>query len=372
MLKPNLGDRLELQIDSLSFPSGFGVGRSQQFVFFVPFSCPQDLLSVEVTKVKKNYAEAKILEILTPSPQRSEPPCPYYFNCGGCSLQHMQYDAQVFEKKKVLTSTLSKFLHRKIILNSFNPSEEPLRYRTRLQVYIKNQQVGFFQNRSKNHVPIKDCLLAKEKLTQAFPQLEDKRYNNKKIDLFIDEKEKVNFILNDHNLNTAHFQQANQSLNHRLKETIVNKIEHFTSEIETIYDLYCGSGNYSIELAKKFPNISVIGVDISKRLISKAQTQTKDLKNIQFIAKNISDFLTKENLKQNSMIVVNPPRTGLEKIVSLSLKKSSLKKLLYVSCNPSTLARDLIDLEDFSLTEIHGFDMFPQTMHMETVSFLCR
>lgn len=350
---------IEVTVEKMSL-GGNGIARHQGLVLFIPFSAPGDVLKVEIINQKKNFAEAKIIEILNPSEQRRVAPCPVYGKCGGCNWQHIDYKYQLQQKQKIVEEQLLKFLGTLPRVLPIISSPNEWNYRNRIQIKQKNGKIGFFAKGSHDLVEINNCLIAEDEINQklnsgALPDLE-------------------RIELASENDSLEGFSQVNSLQNVNL---IQNVLEWAGSEKYTeIYDLYCGGGNFTFPLMGRFPLSKIMAVELSPESVKKAQKiiEAKNIssKKVQFILSDVGFFLKRIVFSEDSLVLLDPPRAGCDPLVIQNLAHQNFKKLLYISCNPSTLGRDLQALQKQSnskiiINKVQPFDMFPQTDHIEVL-----
>ena len=407
-----------MTIDRLAI-GGRGVGRQEGLVIFVPDSAPGEQVLVEITLAKKSFAEARIVEILQPSPSRIVPLCPVAGICGGCSWQHIAYDEQLRQKHSLVSEALHKFLKQTVNfnVNPVIPSSREFRYRNRVQLHFApatasglktapEMRLGFHRRASHDIVAIDDCPITEEILTREFANLRKRLHGQSagRIELYISRENKA--VCREpvpHTNQPAHesmhlqylksgrkqqseltespFSQVNTEQNLKLIAYVISILE--TSELGSdfaLFDLYCGNGNFTHPIAERFPDAQVTGVEWNAESVSQAQDYARTQmpnSQLRFQQGDVSKFLLNNPLgdqKTNLVVLLDPPRIGCDPHVlhSLAAKKPSL--IIYVSCHPVTLARDLslLNLSEYDIQQIQPFDMFPQTDHVETVVTLRR
>lgn len=354
------GDLIELKVESVTFGEGRGVGRLDGLVFFVEGAVPGDYIKAFVTKVKKNYGEATINNIITPSADRIEAPCPIFHSCGGCSLQMMTYQRQLREKQKILERAFTKQGPR---FEGIEPSPLEYRYRNRIQVQQKGKKLFYFKPKSHDLTEVKDCLIADRKIVDSFSKAKSEN-KNRRIEIALSPSGKILFREGKAHHEESLFSQVNTAMNEVLKSYVLEEARRELSGEGLIWDLYCGEGNFSFLFAESFPDHRVIGVELSKKSIERAKKKNK-FKNLNFKASDVARAI--ENFKEEpELILLDPPRKGLSKDVVKKIVTKNAKTVFYISCNPSTASRDLSFLEErYNLVQVKGFDMFPQTAHIE-------
>lgn len=348
-------------------------------VVFVPDTAPGDLVKIEIIEKAKNYSIGRVVERLEDSPERTDPPCPVFRLCGGCDWQHISYAEQLRQKQKILESSfrgLSK-THGSLPIKPFRPSPVSYRYRNRIQLHRRGSVIGYFRRGTHDLVPIEDCLLAESEIAEALPALLANPQPDwgKKFEIARTESGPVKVLTSQTDPEAIGFSQVNSAQNRMLIESVIG---HSQVPVAHILDLYCGHGNFTFPLARRFPEATVTGVELSKFNIQVATEKkaSQGLSNVNFIASDVSKYLTaQKSLPPQSMIVLDPPRTGVPRDDIRRIVALKPDILLYVSCQPMTLTRDLQLLladNELKLEWIEGFDMFPQTAHLEILTVVRR
>ncbi len=362
---------LEVYVDRLSV-GGRGVARHDGAVIFIERAAPRERVQIRINFVKKNYAEAEILEILEPSDARIKPPCPHWSECGGCSWQHLSYGEQLKQKSLLVQESLQKFSgFTDFKVEACLPSPDEFRYRNRIQVHVFKGQLGFFKKNTHQIVPIQDCLITEENITQKFAAL---RKNSLKQTGDRPERMELKAETDSKTDSDMGFSQVNSAQNEKLLSLVCDLAKSLTAKKtpQQIFDLYCGNGNLSFPLAKAFPKSKMIGVELSPKNISEARDHLKKARHegqIEFHQNKVEDFLAKTTYDlSNALVVLDPPRTGCDPLTMQILGEKKPKSIIYVSCHPATLARDLKFLSaGYQISMIQPLDMFPQTDHVECV-----
>lgn len=373
-----LHEKIHGIIDKLAL-GGKGILRKDGFVLFVPFTLPQEEVEVEVTSLKKNYGEAKLLQVLKPSPERVEPHCPYFGVCGGCQLQHMSYPAQLEHKRQIIQESFAKIGKMEIPPVEIVAAPKQYGYRERITLHIQGLEVGYRGCDPSQFVPISMCPIFLDEPSSLFDKI--------KSHLTPDSEGRVevlktpnDFLLHFHFKNRPEDVIEKEILGLKIQYTSGMFIQNYFEQSVKLYqeivskvttspclDLYSGIGITSLLLAKR--GIETTGVEYNKGAVKAARNnQTlNQLKTATFIA---SDVLTalKGKLKDKKFesMVVNPPREGLTKEIISHL---GAPQLIYISCDPATLARDSQEIlkRGYRLKSVKAFDMFPQTAHVETL-----
>lgn len=446
----SVGDKLDLNIIDLT-NQGLGVGKVEGFTIFVEGGLPGDELIAEIKKTKKNFAEAKAVEIKNPSSKRQISECKYYKTCGGCQLHELDYRAQLDIKTNMVKDAIERI--GKLEDVKINPTigmETPFRYRNKGMFKVGEKEgnisIGYFKNKSHEVVDIEECIIQDEVVDKVLKIVKEymEKYNvqayNKKTNkgtirdivtrrtkdgstmvIIVTTNEKLPYkdelikslktvkevvsIYQNINKKRTPVVLGNKNIKLYGEDKIVDYIDKFKFYIspnsffqvnpiqtevlykkaleyldlsgeETVFDLYCGIGTISLFISQKAK--SVYGVEIVSDAIKDAKENAKlnNAKNIEFIegkSEEIAPKLLKEGIKADK-IVVDPPRKGCDEKLLETIVKIKPETVVYVSCNPSTLARDLkyLDENGYKVMEVQPVDMFPWTVHVECVTLLTR
>ncbi len=390
--KPPLlcGNIIPLFIDSLA-TGGSGVGRYEGFVVFTPFTCPGDEALVRIVLVKKSFAEAELVNLQKPSPERIQPPCSVFGQCGGCTWQHVSYSEQLKQKKLILESTFRKKpLLNEVAIRDVIPSPQEFEYRNRIQLKIDhNGRYGFYRRKSHDIIEIKNCPISDPLL---FKDLEKKissmhlvpsplsssdQASHREIEVYSSQKEQVKYktIQSQSDSLEEGFSQVNQPINQILIQDVLKTLKKIPSSKKTIYDLYCGHGNFTFPIKNVLNPQKTLGIELNPTSIGIAtdRVQKESLSHIHFINQDVKRFL-KHCTSLEGPVLLDPPRVGCDKEILSSLRKLNPPVILYISCNPQTLARDLEILMGnkplYRVQTLQPYDMFPQTDHVETLALL--
>lgn len=360
----------EITIESLSYFGGRGVGRHEGVVVFVPGVAPGDRVKVKITARKPRFLEGEVVEILAKGPSRRTPPCPVADRCGGCSWQHVEYSAQIEQKEKILRDALRKIAKmQNVKWLPFITAPSEFFYRNRIQLQIQGTNFGFFSKRSRDLVKIEKCWIAEEKINSRMRGLDlQDLENTSRVELAVQTNGEVALMPDRRDPEAALFSQVNTEQNKNMIAAL-NKLVDFTPD--WIMDLYCGAGNLTLPLAEKFSGIPLTAVELSQASIAKAKALHKQ---IDWRAGDVARVLEKMEARPGrGLIVLDPPRLGCDKKVIEQVVRHSPSQIVYVSCNPTTFARDVERLSEngkFSLESVQGLDMFPQTEHVELIGSL--
>ena len=371
----NVGDRLEVEIADMAF-GGDGVGKVDGFVVFVPFVIVGELALVEITERKSDFARARLLQIITPSPDRVDPKCQYFGECGGCQYQHIDYEAQgriKLEQVRNIFARVGGFAPE--VVGKLIPCPAPYGYRNRIMIrrqWDKFQQkaiYGFLRAESRLVVDLERCEIAEEALNEQLQQVrEDPPPRNM-------QKVVLRMMPDDWEMHRDSFFQNNFSLLPKLVETVRSRLADASTKY--LVDAYCGIGFFSLSMADLVEGF--VGIDIDKQCILPARKNlaAREIENGEFIqgkTEEQMDTLLERFPAEDTTLILDPPRKGVHKEGLEMLAKANPHQVIYVSCHPATLARDLKWLceQGYELKSVTALDMFPQTQHVECVADLRR
>jgi 23S rRNA (uracil1939-C5)-methyltransferase len=427
-LKVRMGE-LRVNIESMAF-KGFGVARVHGKVIFIPYCVTGDEIWVEIVEEKKNYSMGKLKKIIKPSPWRVDPKCPYFGRCGGCQWQHIDASIQGELKKEILKEVLKRLGGLKEMpCIGLVPSPQPYGYRVRVQLKAKGESIGYYQERSHRLVDINHCPIAHPLINQILPSL-------RAVPLFFARMDEIEMNVSPEEgkgvliIHTPSFQQGMENFMNEflqdhpvLKGIAVKKKEGFTffgepplyftvplnrsgekryltfrtspesffqvnleqnqrlirtviefgdvKKDEKVLDLYAGVGNFTLPLATKAKE--VLGIEGNSMAVEDAQFNAEEngIKQCRFILGRVEEVLKHWRSERYDLIVLDPPRTGC-KAVADQMVGLKPKKIVYISCEPTVLSRDLrlFLKRGYQLQKLTLIDMFPQTYHMEVVALL--
>ncbi|MGC8765303.1 MAG: class I SAM-dependent RNA methyltransferase [Brevinematia bacterium] len=374
---------------------GCSIGYENEKVIFVRYAIPGEVIKANVYRETSSYAMAEPLEILEPSPIRIKPPCPYFSICGGCDYEMLPYEKQLQIKTELVSETFKKIGGIEIE-KIVDVIESPLKFNYRntetFKVDPKNKKIGFFRKDTKFVVDIEKCALAMPKINEALSEIRkqnDFPPHNFKVRTTNDGDVVVNFIRTERfedrpvyetlkalgkeikfKISKDSFFQVNNSIIPLWLEKIASFLD--SDGHEKIYDLYCGIGLITVFVS--FFAKKTVGIEIAKSSVKDA------LHNLE--KNNISTDITfinapvEEKLKEldaADVFIIDPPRKGMDNKCISILKELKPEKIIYSSCKPSTMARDIGLLKDlYKIEKLSVVDMFPQTHHVETLALLIR
>ena len=368
------GQRVTVTITDIAF-GGEGVGRLDQFVVFVPFVLVGEEVEAELVEVKKQFARAKLIRVVNASPRRVTPQCRYFGECGGCQYQHIDYAVQLELKHKQITDLFERIGgFPKAVVSPVVPCPQPYHYRNRLMIrsqWSKPEQklnIGFLRADSRLVVDLDECQIAEPALNE---QIRHVRANPPPKGGL---KVVVRISPEGWDVPRDSFFQNNFFLLPKLVETVRERLRDCGSRF--LVDTYCGVGLFGIEAGDLVE--SFVGVEIDQQAIkaAKRNAAAKGRTNGEFIegrAEELMPAILQRFDAQATTILIDPPRTGCPPVGLESLRQNRPAQVLYVSCHPATLARDLNTLcadGVFELVNVTPLDMFPQTQHVECVADL--
>lgn len=428
---------------------GHGVVKLDRYPIFIPNALINETIEYKVIKVKKNFAIGKLIDIKAKSEERVEPPCVYYYKCGGCQLQHMTYQAQLnMKKEQVINLFQRKAGFKDTVIHDTVGMDNPWYYRNKSQIPVgKNDEqnviMGYYRQRSHQIIDMDECLIqdnihqdVMNKIKLWFNELNVSTYNEHKkqglmrhvvirtghhsgelMVVFVTNVKKFkqsaimveklltafpNIVSIKHNINDTHSNVIMGQTSHTLygKDEIQDTLSDVTFKIndqsfyqinsvqteklyqkaidyaelqgeETVLDTYCGIGTIGLYMAPKAKH--VYGVEIVAEAIADAQQNAtlNQFENTTFVCGKAEEVILKwkaDGIKPD-VVMVDPPRKGCDESFLDTLLELNPRKIVYISCNPSTQQRDAQQLAtQYKLTQITPVDMFPHTTHVETVA----
>ena len=342
-------DLIELEIQDVAF-GGKGVGRSSGKAVFVPYVIDGETVSARVVRDHKKFLEAELEAVLTSSPYRVEPRCPYFGRCGGCVYQHIEYDHQLALKWRQVKETLRRIGKLEDApMRPFIPSPLEYGYRNRITVHVDDGVIGFFRRESNTLLDIEHCPIASADVNSQLARLRATRpYSG-------------HYTVRAHD-GPRIFVQANDAV----AASMLDLVERIAASADLLIDGYCGAGFFSKRLRSRFRK--VIGIDWDQHAIAVAQSDAQP--NEEYIAGNIGTELPRllQENEGSPVVILDPPAVGLTDSTRHALRVHPPTQLIYISCNPSTLARDLAAIgKIFRCDSVTPLDMFPQTAEIEVI-----
>jgi len=371
-----VGDLLTVDIGDIAF-GGEGVARVDAFVIFVPFVAPGDRVRVEVTELKKQFGRARLLEVLRPGPRRVEPRCRHFGRCGGCQYQHLDYPFQLEIKRRQVREhfiRIGGFADPPV--TEVVPCPQPYHYRNRIMVRSqwngpeKRLVVGFLRADSRLVEEVEECAIAEPELNEQLRQVHRNPppKGGLKVTLRVAPEQWV--------LPRDSFFQNNFHLLPRLVQSVRDCLT--AAGTRFLVDAYCGVGFFAIELADLVERFAGVEIDQMAVRAARQNAANRGAANGDFITAPTEDWLPdllKRFQREATTVILDPPRVGCVPAALEQLRHERPAQVLYVSCHPATLARDLKQLCAgglYRLATVIPHDMFPQTQHVECVADLRR
>jgi len=371
---PRVGDRVTIEIHDLAF-GGEGVGRLGEFVVFVPFVCPGERVEVKLTEVKKTFARASLVRLLTTAPERVEPRCEHFGECGGCQYQHLDYAAQLRWKRKQITDLFERvggFAHPPI--REVIPCPQPYGYRNRILVRsqwngpARKLNLGYVRSDCGLVCDIHSCAIAEPALNEALQHWRRNPPPKGGIKTVL-RLPAEGWMVPEHS-----FFQNNFFVLPALLDAVRARLRD--AGIRHLIDAYCGVGYFSLSLADAVD--SFLGVELDAPAVKAARENQarRGITNGEYVSGD-TDALLPSLLRRldarKTTVLLDPPRVGCRPPSLHVLRETHPAQILYVSCHPATLARDLKLLCEegrYRLVDVQPVDLFPQTQHVECVADL--
>jgi 23S rRNA (uracil1939-C5)-methyltransferase len=408
-----MNEEYTLELTDMTF-GGDALGRLPDGrAVFVPFGLTGETVQIRIIFEKPTFARGEILEIITPSPRRIAPRCPHFGICGGCSYQHLSYPDQLELKRKLVIDQLKRlgglpdFPVEPVIA-----SPSPWNYRNTVQFHVSPAgKLGFQRANSNAFVEIKECHLPLQAIDNFWPQIEFEPGSGVTLaelrqgaddDLLLNLESQVDdppefevdFPLSvlytgpsfatvlsgdEYTLMSVRertFKVSADSFfqtNLPVAEVMVEKVLALAGDLKgkTVLDAYCGVGLFSAFMAEQARE--VISMELSDSACEDFAANLDEFENVSLYVGPVEQMLPPLKLKPD-IVVIDPPRAGLDKAVVEALVKAEPQKIIYVSCDPATLARDIkrFGEQGYALKSVTPFDQFPQTQHIETITLLFR
>ncbi len=388
------------------------MARHDGKVIFLPYSLPGEEVLVEVVDEKPNYSRGLPVEILSPSPQRVEPRCPHFGTCGGCQWQHASYEAQLGFRENILRSQFERVARLPDVrVQQSLAMSNPWNYRNHVQLHVDDTgQLGFIAAMEQRIVPIQECHIMHPLLLDVFYALEIDFAELRTVSLragtatgeqmliletageeppmleadlpvscvfLLRDGTPVTYVGNNYiteeigdrsfRISASSFFQANTAQT----EVLLDTLEEYLSPLghELLLDVYCGVGTFGLSLADTVAK--VVGVDEDQAAIEDAWQNSQDTDNAEFLQGTAEEVLSALEEKVD-LVILDPPRRGCRRRALEALVKLAAPKVVYVSCDPATLARDvgMMAQAGYELVEVQPVDMFPQTSQIEAIALL--
>ena len=354
---------VDLKIEDIAF-GGKGVGRDHGKAIFVPYTIQDELVSAEIVREKKQFAEAELVEVKKSSPHRTTPECPYFGHCGGCAYQHIVYEHQLAIRWRQVGDVLKRIGKLKEIpVRPIIPSPKQYGYRNRITVHAQDGVIGFFRGNSHRLIDVEQCPISSDEVNRELTELRRRNPRDGHYTLRTSAGQRV-------------FSQTNDEVAYALRNLVVDLVP---SNQDLLIDAYCGAGFFAKALLDKFRHI--VGIDWDRFAIAAAKEGASEKE--AYFAGDVEEELARtaessffetkigQSSQRSLTLIVDPPATGLSEKVRRTILNLAPTTLIYVSCNPATLARDLKELQGrFTIDSVTPLDMFPQTAEIEAVAHL--
>lgn len=353
-MKPIHSLPIQLTISDVAF-GGSGVARHEGMVVFVPFTAPGETVTARIVRRKKNFAEAELITVENPSPERVEPRCPYFGRCGGCSYQHISYPEQLRIKAGQVEQTLLRVGRlAEVPMQTIIGSPAEYEYRNRIRVHVAGGVAGFFAQGVHALIDVEQCPIAAPEVNRALFKL--RRSSVEEGDYSLRARGGGPF-----------FEQTNPAVAGLLVDLVERSVRRTQA---LLLDAYCGAGLFARRLAPLFEK--VVGIEENEHAVELARRGAAPHEHYIAgdVAEHLGDVLSAHDASR-ATVVLDPPATGITPRVADLLLGGCPSEIVYVSCNPATLGRDLAALSSaYRVTAVTPVDMFPQTAEIEAVAHL--
>ena len=376
---------LEVEIERI-LPGGYGLAHAAGHTVFVALAAPGDRLRVRVERQQGNVLFASIEEILVASPDRIEPPCPYFGRCGGCDFQQLTYQKQLAAKAEIIRDCLHRIARLENVPEIVvRPSPRDWRYRLRAtwQIDREQQRIGYYERGSRRVCDVADCAVLLPEVQATLERVRATEWPKFPVDLkhlevvagengvslspafaeFATAELELTIAGESYSYNAAAFFQINPALLPPLIEFALSDAAG-----NAALDLYCGVGLFTLPLARRFARVTGVEANPVAAKFARRNLQRAGLENARVITAGVAEWISAKPL-QTDFVLLDPPRAGAESVVIKTIVESRAERVSYVSCDPATLARDLKKLigGGYAIESLAAFDLFPQTHHVETV-----
>ncbi|WP_062552209.1 23S rRNA (uracil(1939)-C(5))-methyltransferase RlmD [Peptoniphilus phoceensis] len=409
---------------------GLGMTKLNGKPVFLDAGVIGDKVEFIVTKNKKNFSKGKITNTIKKSKDRVESPCPYFKECGGCDFLNYSDEKELKWKEKDVNKNLNRLAELNIEVQEVIDSPEKIKYRNNMQFQVRDGKIGLFAKNSKEIIPIKNCIMQRDSANEVlrimwkYKKLKDLKrigirtnYKGEVLLILVSKKGKLeikdilsdlidlgvrSIYINYNKEDRTHYSREFEKIfgdgsieeellgikykispesffqiNRLATEELYKKaIEYLNpKEDDKIYDLYCGVGSISLSVARR--ECDVTGIEIVDSAVDDARENAENNKiEARFVkgsAEEAIEKLWEEEKKYPNKIIVDPPRKGLDEKLVNFLKENPVDRIVYISCNPATQARDLKSLKEiYNVEKVALVNLFPNTAHVETVVLMSR
>lgn len=345
---------VSLHIHDVAF-GGNGVGRLEGKAVFVPLTVDGEQVSARITKQKKQFAEAALEQVIEESPHRTTPECPYFGRCGGCSYQHISYEHQLELKHRQVEQALRRIgRFEEPQMRLVIPSPKHYGYRNRITVHAENGVIGYYRREAHELIDVKLCPIAAPEVNDALAELRARKPRDGHYTLRAHPRPRV-------------FEQTNDEVAAALAQLVARMLPERQA---LLIDAYCAAGFFVKRLRDRFDRI--VGIEWDRYAVAAARANATEIETYieGDVDLELATHLASAELSSTS-VIIDPPATGIGPNARRALVERPPHTIIYVSCNPATMARDLAELrQQFILRSVTPLDMFPQTAEIECVAHL--
>ena len=384
---------------------GRGITYLDEKICFINNAFPNEIVEINITNEKSKYKEGEVKEVVEKSPYRIKSECPFSNKCGGCTFQKYDYNEEnKYKENKIREQVKNRLKINDNIVKNIVYSDKEY-YRNKLVLHGNKKDLGQYQNKTNEIVDIDNCIISNKKINEIIKALRNYkeieevliRTSNDLKEVLIDIKGNINdyeellnicdvLIINDKvitkkdsiitNIGSKKYYLSSKSffqVNKDLTENLFDKVKEYIKEIKPnkLLDLYCGTGSIGIYVSDYAKEI--VGIDYNKSNIENAKNNVllNNLNNINFICDKVENRI--DEFTDFDVVIVDPPRKGLDNHTCKYLLQMKPKSIIYVSCDINTLIRDLELLrKEYDIKEITPYNLFPRTYHCESVCILER
>ncbi len=386
---------IDLRIDSLT-NLGAGVGRVDGWVVFVPYALPGELVRTRIFRNDKNHSQGDLVEVLEKSPDRVEPGCPLFGECGGCQYQHLFYEKQLAWKTRQVRELLKHMAGEEREVNFCESSEQIWNYRSKITPHFEKpvdgvvKEIGFLRVGRRNELlDVANCPIAMKEINDALPAIHaDIRANGRQFrrgatillrategrverDARATARETVGGVKFD--FQAGEFFQNNPFILPKFTGYVGEKA--LAGGAKYLVDAYCGAGLFGLCLADRFEKVMGVEVNEAGASWAKRNVSLNGFKNVSILQADAEEiFAVIDTPPEETAVVIDPPRKGSTPEFLAQLVAYGPQRIIYVSCDPATQVRDYKILREsgYLLEEVQPFDLFPHTRHVESVMVLVK
>jgi 23S rRNA (uracil1939-C5)-methyltransferase len=384
-------ERVRLRLTDMAY-EGHALARRDDEVVFVEYGLPGEDVEAELYKRQGGVAHGRVVEVFEASPDRIEPPCPYFGMCGGCHWQHISYGRQLELKQHVVKEQLRRIGKFEVQpVRETVPAEDPWHYRNHVRLSAgRHGDIGFVRRGSHRFLPVESCLIAHPAINEIIARLQGKAAGLHQVEIRVGANTGDLMVVQDmrdrepsmpapgrvyteallsrrFQVSAPSFFQSNTRQAEKLAEIVRERLELGGDEL--LLDAYAGVGTFAALFASDARE--VIGIEESPAAVADARVNLAGLPNVRYLEGKVEEVLPSLEAQPDA-VILDPSRVGCHPAVIDAILRMAPPKLVYVSCDPATLARDLRLLADggYELLDVTPVDMFPQTYHIESVSNL--